>query len=1606
MSRPRSPTAYELANSRHENRPSLERGHSSPTKRAVPPSSKTIQQNAFKISSPPRTPPTQTHRSNARFRAPQSALAIRPPMRETFLEDITPTESNVRGHDAEERDPHDLSFSPKHVTRASVVDNMLLSLDQFDSFDQFAAASSSAFNGPTLPTAYEHDDPYASSIRYTPPLTKSRNRGHTFSSSVSSDNDWRQTASRAEDPPTRLSNQGTRGRRSNSNSNFQSGLQRIESVRAEEELTARGKVYEAQRAAAPSEGPQRVQTRSGRKNSKSSGSSSVDLSQMIAGSRIGAAGGDRRSVSFDYGQRRRTPSLEAATVFANAMFDSDDRGSDAAPTPTIPSGPRRPDSPSNFTASQSAAQSSAVRKNSLKSSRNQYLQKNRSDTLGTTSIKGRRDDFSDLRDLRDELLDMPPVPSFVNVSAPSPPVTQRKASVGVSVHTTPTNKERPGFFRRVFGSSRNPTSNTSDTLTSQSSYNELPRSRSSDQQDMQTPLSHAKLQKQGPKDMPNPAPPTAPAPVPRETPPVITKKPSSFFRRRKKSTSENMPVPPPISFHHNLKPDGRASNLEHSPVSSLRKLMDPYLAAPLASPPNHETSEQRIRTSDEIQVVRLSNDESTNARTRTLPGRTEKTTRGSVTQNPKSNTKLQIPTSDYNDDSFLADSSGNEGSSRSSQKASGSKTSSKFDSATKKRPKTSPTAPTQPESAPFDTVHKRQESAGRGVFTSRGVRNEKLQGLALIDNKNQVFTTTQSTVSPVLASRNIDSLASSDRSPKPGRGWLEAASSDEQLNLSSKLSLPLEGTKDSPISEISNYQSAHSTPQLPNQELALKKMKPPAIRVAVAQQDIVRNEPTSAHRERAEMIFEDRDEHLDKSQAAAWLGESEPERASVRKAYMELYDWSDINILASLRRLCAKILLKGETQQVDRILEAFSNRWCECNANHGFKASGKIPQYPAAMRLVADHPTDVVHTICYSLLLLNTDLHMADIDQKMTRSQFIRNTMPTIRRVVSDAAPNAFENVRGGTWPKSLATGEPTSPDAISPTSPSEAVEGKTSLELESRKHSIRPTDKLAALDSTGTIADADNVFNESGPLVSTAFTGSIKAWESQLETVLKDFYNSIQRESLPLYGAPARVQELPTPSNNLLGLTNTMLRRTPSTLSKANSETLRGRASETRFNTGRWTSKTRSRPRLPMYGGSNVGSSRTSFDDQSSVWSPSVSSTWSKHSLGKTLTSMSVDSLGSDYPRGDYQQSIGFANALSQAIIREDATGLANVEEGMRAAPLLEDEQLELAGAPWAKEGMLKHKHHLDGVDKRSKDRNWNECFAVIEKGWMRLFSFDVKAKTLRQKAKDRQKTGGVVGGGNWMDNAEEVWKFLLRQTIASALPPPGYSKARPYVWALSLPTGAVHLFNVGTPEIVKEFVTTANYWSARLSKEPLFGGVSNMEYGWGDSVINRALIHSDSMPVIQGGSRPSIQSSLRSSTDQSAPVRPKLPGDKININDWTPPQQSMMASALMEVDQLKALQTYVKNVEDELQKHNELRSAMSLAFSSRHPNSQKAMSNWERKSSYLLREIVKFRTYIDCLQAAQIQKDKFYASRASVVEEGKQSDAEVTVEDTRIIA
>lgn len=632
---------------------------------------------------------------------------------------------------------------------------------------------------------------------------------------------------------------------------------------------------------------------------------------------------------------------------------------------------------------------------------------------------------------------------------------------------------------------------------------------------------------------------------------------------------------------------------------------------------------------------------------------------------------------------------------------------------------------------------------------------------------------------------------------------------------------------------------------------------------------------------------------------------------------------------------------------------------------------------------------DVIHTICYSIMLLNTDLHMADIESKMTRSQFIKNTMTTVRQAVAESVPNAYGR------PSILPGG------------------GSGLDELDHEKITFRNSFIKLPGRAGSALGDAPTEVDDCGPLVKSPFDGPMKAWEGQMEIVLKDIYASIRDERLPLYGAEP-VQELPSAGG--LSVMSMMLKRSPSALSKAPSEnpSVRGRVGpeSIRAGNGRWSSKSRSRPR--GFGSAGFSSSRTSFDDGQSMWSPVDSvATWSRASLGRTQTSMSMDSFGSRFPRGDYQQSIGFANALSQAIIREDPRSSVPslVSDDVKASQLLEDESLELAGPPWVKEGIVSHKHHLDGVDKKAKDRNWTEVFAVIQKGNISIFSFTPNKSTAR-RGRNAPKKGDVVGGGNWQENATTLGSWSLRLTLASTLPPPGYSKQRPHVWALSLPTGAVHLFHVGTPEICNEFVTSANYWSARLSTHPLIGGVSNMEFGWSDAIINNALvsaINEQTGSTTTGPLGPSDRQRSNSHATMSSmhsrgssfrsvgsfdfgssnprtsnlTASNKLPGDKVTIAEWTPPTQSTRASNAPEKEQLGVLLDYVKAIEVELQQHNALRSPMLLAFSPRGGNAARAMANWERKSAYLLREIVKFRTYVDVLQLAGSRKAEIYRER-----------------------
>lgn len=166
--------------------------------------------------------------------------------------------------------------------------------------------------------------------------------------------------------------------------------------------------------------------------------------------------------------------------------------------------------------------------------------------------------------------------------------------------------------------------------------------------------------------------------------------------------------------------------------------------------------------------------------------------------------------------------------------------------------------------------------------------------------------------------------------------------------------------------------------------------------------------------------------------------------------------------------------------------------------------------------------------------------------------------------------------------------------------------------------------------------------------------------------------------------------------------------------------------------------------------------------------------------------------------------------------------------------------------------------------------------------------------------------------------------------------MPPPGYSKDRPYCFVLTMPDGGSYFFQAGTQDLVAEWVSTCNYWSARLSKEPLPGGVSNMEYGWNRVVPSKLPgddDRTDTMSVRSSHSRMSYQAFGQDRRGGNNP------NDSIVVNDWKPPNAPLGASNLSEDAQLDNLKRHVAIVKAELAHHNTLRTPMIKLVSLRPP-------------------------------------------------------------------
>ncbi|PWW79555.1 hypothetical protein C7212DRAFT_168002 [Tuber magnatum] len=98
---------------------------------------------------------------------------------------------------------------------------------------------------------------------------------------------------------------------------------------------------------------------------------------------------------------------------------------------------------------------------------------------------------------------------------------------------------------------------------------------------------------------------------------------------------------------------------------------------------------------------------------------------------------------------------------------------------------------------------------------------------------------------------------------------------------------------------------------------------------------------------------------------------------AVLKAYMATFDFSSVPMDMALRKLLMEVELPSETQQIDRVLQTFADRYHECNP-------------------FIYQDSDQAYYVAFSLIMLHTDFFNKNNKHKMQKPDYVKNTSRAI----------------------------------------------------------------------------------------------------------------------------------------------------------------------------------------------------------------------------------------------------------------------------------------------------------------------------------------------------------------------------------------------------------------------------------------------------------------------------------------------------------------------------------------------------------------------------------------------------------------------------------
>ncbi|CAF0837786.1 unnamed protein product [Adineta ricciae] len=121
---------------------------------------------------------------------------------------------------------------------------------------------------------------------------------------------------------------------------------------------------------------------------------------------------------------------------------------------------------------------------------------------------------------------------------------------------------------------------------------------------------------------------------------------------------------------------------------------------------------------------------------------------------------------------------------------------------------------------------------------------------------------------------------------------------------------------------------------------------------------------------------------LSKRAIGDYLGEKDDFHIEVLKHFAHMHDFFSMDIVDALRRYLFTFILPGEAQKIDRIMEAFAQRYYECNPHI----------YASA---------EVCYIVSFAIIMLNTSLHNKSArlgGGPLTYEKFVNSLNETVAR--------------------------------------------------------------------------------------------------------------------------------------------------------------------------------------------------------------------------------------------------------------------------------------------------------------------------------------------------------------------------------------------------------------------------------------------------------------------------------------------------------------------------------------------------------------------------------------------------------------------------------